>query len=506
MKAIIFTFFLLISISHSAFSADAVETRCHKLYRLSDLSHAMEPGVLIPASDALPAYCRVRGVINSAIRFEVTLPVKDWNGRMMFSAVGGDAGVIGDTTSLLHKGFAMASTDTGHEASAGKAFYRQPEALLNYAYRGVHLSTLAAKKTISHFYGADIDYAYLNGCSNGGRAALLEAERYPEDYDGIIAGAPLFRFEEMSAWMMGQSRAQQANPLTADTLLTLDKASKAACDLLDGVADGVINDPRKCTADVFDLSKLQCNKGQQKNCLTAGQLKTAESVYSDVKDAQGNIISPGVLPGAEAAGDWAFWQLPNKIVDGKTVISTIDELVTLLMRHEPGFDVNKFDTVNDRYKLKQVTAALDVYGDLSEFRANGGKLLMYQGWNDYPLRPQRAIDYLSDIENELGGRKKVSQFFRLFMVPGMNHCAGGPGAWMADYVAPLVDWREEGNAPDRIIAQQPGKTIAMPHLSPAVEVTPKIAFSRPLCVYPKLAKFKGIGDKNDEKNFSCVQS
>ena len=152
--------------------ATDIEGKCHKLYRLTDVSHAIEPGIPVAASDGLPAHCRVRGVVNRAIRFEVRLPMADWNGRLMFTAVGGAAGVIGDTTSLLADGFAMASTDTGHELSEGFEFYKQPEALLDYAYRGVHLATLASKRVISGFYGRDVDHAYLTGCSNGGRGGV----------------------------------------------------------------------------------------------------------------------------------------------------------------------------------------------------------------------------------------------------------------------------------------------------------------------------------------------
>ena len=240
--------------------------QCRNLVRLTDLSHAVEPGILVAATAELPLHCRVRGVVNRAIRFEVTLPIPmddvTWNGRLMFSTVGGAAGVIGDTTSLLGRGFAMASTDTGHELADGNAFYEQPEALLDYAYRGVHLATGAAKRTVTHFYQREIDYSYLQGCSNGGRAAMLEATRFPEDYDGIIAGAPAFRFQEFVPWMLGAYRAQSANPLTTDSLRLLDDASRSACDGLDGVEDGVINDPRLCTADVFDLDALLCADGR----------------------------------------------------------------------------------------------------------------------------------------------------------------------------------------------------------------------------------------------------
>ena len=487
--------------ANALFAADADSENCAKLVRLTDLNHAIEPGVVVAASDEAPAHCRVRGVVNRAIRFEVTMPLDGWNGRLMFSGVGGSAGVIGDTASLLEQGFAMASTDTGHEARHGNAFFEQPEALLDYAYRGVHLATQAAKQVIRRFYERDIDYAYFHGCSNGGRAAMLEALRFPDDYDGIIAGAPAFRFQEFVPWMVAMERAQRANPLTTESLRLLDDASRDACDMLDGIEDGVIDDPRKCTPDVFDVSKLECAAGQDTGCLTAGQVETARAVYADLVDAEGNLLSPGVPPGAEAAGDWAFWMLPNDAIPGAdSVVGGVGEMLTLLMRHDPAFDLAAFDPTADRDSIADATTPLDVgSADLRDFRERGGKLLMYQGWNDYPLRPQRAIAFLE----EAGGAEPNADFFRLFMVPGMVHCAGGPGPWQADYVAPIVAWREDGVAPDSILGTQPG-SVPMAHLAPDEEQAQTRRFTRPLCPYPQVAKYQGTGDVDEAANFECV--
>ena len=487
--------------ANALFAADADSENCAKLVRLTDLNHAIEPGVVVAASDEAPAHCRVRGVVNRAIRFEVTMPLDGWNGRLMFSGVGGSAGVIGDTASLLEQGFAMASTDTGHEARHGNAFFEQPEALLDYAYRGVHLATQAAKQVIRRFYERDIDYAYFHGCSNGGRAAMLEALRFPDDYDGIIAGAPAFRFQEFVPWMVAMERAQRANPLTTESLRLLDDASRDACDMLDGIEDGVIDDPRKCTPEVFDVSKLECAAGQTTGCLTAGQVETARAVYADMVDAEGNVLSPGVPPGAEAAGDWAFWMLPNDAIPGAdSVVGGVGEMLTLLMRHDPTFDLAAFDPAADRDSIADATTPLDVgSADLRDFRERGGKLLMYQGWNDYPLRPQRAIKFLEDA----GGAERNADFFRLFMVPGMVHCAGGPGPWEADYVDPIVAWREDGIAPDSILGTQPGP-VPMAHLAPDEEQDQTRRFTRPLCPYPQVAKYQGTGDVDEAANFECA--
>lgn len=491
---------LVLAITALSCAAGADEARCRDLVSMTDLDRAIEPGIWMPATEDVPAHCVVRGVINRAIRFEVTLP-EDWNDRFMFTAVGGAAGVIGDTRSLLGDGFAMASTDTGHEISEGTTFYKQPEATLDYAFRGVHLATVVAKQVVEHYYANDISYSYLQGCSNGGRAAMLEALRFPGDYDGIIAGAPVFRFEEFVPWALAVYRADQKAPLTKDALRVLDDASRESCDHLDGVRDGVINDPRLCTSEHFDVDSLACRGAARPNCLTKGQIETARVVYGDMRDDDGNVVSPGVPPGAEARGDWAAWQLASEIMDGESIISGIGEMLTLIMRHDPTFDLETFDPVRDRDRIHHAMNAFDVGSfDLSAFADRGGKLLMYQGWNDYPLRPQRAIAYLEGVEAEMGP-SETSDFFRLFMVPGMLHCAGGPGAWQADYVKPLMAWRERGEAPERIEAVQPGP-IEMAHLVPDERMPDPERFERPLCVYPELAHYDG-GDEGESASFSC---
>ena len=505
-KNSLFAFALMTLTAWSWSSTDSDSDRdCRNLVRITDLNHAIEPGMLVPATATVPEHCRVRGVINRAIRFEVTLPT-DWNGRMMFNAVGGAAGVIGDTRSLLGQGYAQASTDTGHESSEGVEFYAQPEALLDYAYRGVHLATVASKRIVETYYGRASDYDYLSGCSNGGRAAMLEATRYPNDYDGIIAGAPLFRFQEFLPKMIAIYRAQTAHPLTEEALQVLDDATRQACDANDGVEDGVISDPLNCS---FDIESLECAGGETSGCLSAGQIETARTVYADLVSPNGTVLSPGVPPGAEAAGDWAFWMLANDqqmaMTGGGSIISMMGNMLTLLKRHDPTFSLDEFDPIGDYEALAEATNALDVQtADLAEFRKQGGKLLMYQGWNDWPLRPQRAISYLEDVESEMGGRKKTDDFYRLFMVPGMVHCAGGPGAWQVDWVAPLVQWREKGTTPKRIVGTRPASTQAMDHLAPASGTTAD-SFTRPHCPYPQYAEYRGRGDVADERNYQCAK-
>ncbi|NKB99543.1 MAG: tannase/feruloyl esterase family alpha/beta hydrolase [Pseudomonadales bacterium] len=484
-------FFFLVSQAFAA-SAAPTEQDCFNAYKLSNHERAVEPGIIVSATDGVPEHCAVRGVINRAIRFEVRLPTKDWSGRFLMEGTGGASGFIADTTRELHRGFAVASTDTGHEGQ-DPTYAMQPEAALDYAFRGVHLATLTAKDVTRAFYDQEVDHAYYRGCSNGGRQGLIEATRYPDDFDGIVVGAPAIQvIREFLLWSLNVHRAQEANPLTEAHLSLLDQTSSAACDSLDGVNDGVINDPRECTLEHYDPTSLLCSDDTQGTCLTEGQLETVMTHLRGVVDAGGNVISPGLLPGAEGAGDWRTWGLPGMPmpITGEALDGTLNEVVTEMLKtwvyRDLNYDPNEFDMLNDRADLERASAIVDVNtADLSEFSGHGGKILMYQGWNDYPLRAQRAIEYLHKVEAESGGVSKTKDFFRLFMIPGMTHCGRGPGAWVTDYIDPLVQWVEENKAPDTIIGSRPDG-----------------AFSRPQCVYPKLAQYDK-GPEDQASSYVC---
>ena len=498
--------------SEPAPASDGV--RCDRLYQLTDHSQAVEPGVLVDAAGDVPAHCRVRGVIERTIRFEVTMPVEGWQGRLMFYAPGGLAGYIGNTTILLDEGFAMATTDTGHEG-AEPDFLGNDKARIDYGYRGIHLSTVLAKQVVGTFYGRDVDHAYLTGCSNGGRASLIEAQRYPEDFDGIIAGAPAMAWSETSPWGLAVERWQSENPLTAAALELLDEASTGACDMLDGVADGVIGDPRQCSVDMLNLEALQCDSGETEGCLTEGQIRTAHAIYSGVRDEEGRVLSPGVMPGGEAEDEWLFWVVGTPGAPPATELMGTGNIQNLYDR-KPGYQIDQFDLVHGREELARETSPIDVpEGSFEGFRNRGGKLIVYQGWNDFPIRPQSMLDYMARAE-ELGG-SPMDDFARVYMVPGMLHCAGGPGAWVADYVGPMVDWVEEGQAPEEIIGAHTGVsrwfealavmgaswTMALPEVGREGDGVRR--FTRPICPYPKVAKYEGPGDVRDAESFICTE-
>lgn len=467
---------------------------CFDMYKQSNFERAVEPGLVIGATTDVPEHCVVRGVVNRSIRFELRMPTVDWNGRFLMMGTGGSSGYIASTNTELARGFAVSSTGTGHIGNDPN-YAAQPDAALDYAFRTVHLIALTSKELIRSFYRNDIKYSYYQGCSNGGRQGMIEATRFPDDFDGIVAGAPVFQIvREFLLWTTVVYRAQRTHPLEKEQLSLLGNASRAACDELDGVQDGVINDPRECTLDRFDPADLLCSTNQNSEaCLSEGQLETVRTHYRGVVDSDGNVLSPGLLPGAEDAGDWAMYGLSGGVIPttGEKLTTSINELASVgQLRYwvykDPDYDPDQFDVFDDRADLERASAILDVNtADLNEFREAGSKILMYQGWNDYLLRPQRALKYREEVIAANGGERSTRNFFRLYMVPGMTHCRGGPGAWDIDYLGPLVDWVEKGDAPEYLLGSQP-----------------EAGFTRPHCEYPKLIAYRG-GDNTKAVNYTC---
>lgn len=500
----------------------SLAAKCQHLFRLSDFDTAMQPGVLVEAADAIPAHCTVKGVIDRSIRFQVSMPLAGWQGRLMYHAPGGLAGVLGDTTSLLADGFAMATTDTGHEGANNATFVQDDKAFLNFAFRANHLTTRVAKDIIAAFYGREVEHSYLWGCSNGGRGALVEALRYPEDYDGIIAGAPALGWgEEMLPWGLAAARRQAEHSLTLESLELLNAASNRACDLLDGVADDVIGDPRQCTVEVLNLEGLLCQQGPSSGCLTAGQIETARLVYEGINDESGQVLSPGVYPGAEAAGDWRLWMVGEPSFLPQTANELMGSIIADVLHDQPGFQLDQFDVVADRQALFRATIAVDVPApDFSAFRRRGAKLIIYNGWQDVPCRAAAMTDYWEEAERMNGGADALAEFARLYMVPGMLHCVGGPGAWATDYVQAIVDWVEGDEAPGALVGVQPGIVDWFEAMAASATATVNwydavlqagaakgftAGISRPICPHPQYAKYDGTGDTDRADSFACVQ-
>ena len=531
-KTILSTGMCLALLAVEVNEARASETRCEQLYQLSDLDHAVEPGVVVPASGDVPAHCQVRGVIDGTIRFEVSMPLADWKSRLIFLAHGGNSGRIGDTKALMKDGFAQATTNSGHDFGPNSSeFVKDYNALINFGFRAIHLATVMAKKVIAGYYGEAADYAYIQGCSGGGRSALMEALRFPDDYDGVIAGAPALGWiNSIVPWGIAVSRMQKKHPLTPASLAILADNSRQKCDLLDGLEDGLISNPQACTLQVLELEKLRCARDRDRDgdCLSAGQIETASFIYEGLRNEAGDVVYNGIYPGDEDQGDWMMWVtgvpgMPSEAPGNPaTAYEAMGTMASDLYHEDPTFVVDDFDPIADQDDLARIAAPVELPApDFTRFRKSNAKLIIYHGWQDVPLRAQDTIDFLARAAELSGGQKAMASFSRTYMVPNMLHCAGGSGGWAADYITPMVDWVENGNAPEAIVGTNPGITDwfeALSAIQGAESVgwyhsvmkagaakDPSTRSTRLLCPYPQVAGYKGSGDITDAANYTCVR-
>lgn len=443
-----------------------------------------------PPTMNVPSFCRIAGHIHpssdSDIAFEVWLPDK-WNGRFQAVGNGGLAGMIVTQAmaGALWGGYATAGTDTGHKGGAATGGWAlgHPEKIVDFGYRAIHEMTLRAKALIDAFYGSPARYAYWNGCSEGGGQALSEAQRYPDDYDGIVAGAPANNFVHLQVggnWISQAIHKDPATFLSPDKLPAITAAVMAQCDSADGVTDGVLEDPRTCK---FDPSVLACKGEESASCLTRPQIEGLRKVYDGARNPQtGEQVFPGYMRGGE--NGWGFWVAgtgapPRNAQHGISVV-----FFRNFVFDDPNWDWKTFDFDKDvALADKKVGAIINqINPDLSAFKRHGGKLLQYHGWNDPAISPLNSIDYFQSVQKKMGD---TASFYRLFMIPGLEHCVGGPGPGHFDQMGVLVDWVEKGTAPDSIIGSRPGRT-------------------RPLCPYPQTAKYKGSGSTDDAQNFVCA--
>ena len=455
----------------------------------------------------LPAFCRVRGILrptsDSVIRFEVWMPVNDWNHRFLGAGNGGFAGSISysEMGDNLKRGFATAGTDTGHQGDAQDASwaYRHPEKIVDFGYRGLHLTTERAKAIVSRFYGEPAKKSYFDSCSDGGREALMEAQRFPADYDGILAGAPANDWTDMLAATVNESKAFIGNPagyISSLKLPAITAAVLAQCDAQDGLKDGILNDPRNCH---FDPAALLCAGGDKLTCLTAPQVASLKVIYRGGVDDAGRLIFPGLMPGDESHL-WKSWL----VGDGPGVSMYTQNYFRYMVFNNPDWSALTADTDTALREADAKTAqALNATDpDLSRFAAHGGKLILYHGWNDPAISPLNTIAYYGQVQAKMGAAK-TSEFVRLYMVPGMGHCAGGPGATafgqfgLTTAKGPkygifdaLEAWEEQGTAPAAIVATKN-------------DDDDKVLMTRPICPYPQVAKYNGSSNPEDSASFAC---
>lgn len=462
----------------------------------------------------MPEFCRVSGALapspDSHIEFEVWMPLTGWNGKYLGIGNGGFAGSISYTAlaDAVLRGYAASSTDTGHQANGidGTWALGHYEKLVDYGYRAIHETAGKSKSIIAAFYGGAPKKAYFSSCSNGGRQALLEAQRYPADYDGIIAGAPANYFTHHLAGFVWNAQALDgAGYIPSSKLKLIESAALGACDAADGVQDGVIDDPTKCH---FDPAALACQGPDSDTCLTAAQVTALKKIYAGPKNSKGEQIFPGYQPGGETGlGGWAPW-ITGFTAGKSTQLAFGNGLFADMIFQDPSWDYRKMNFDRDMKiaddKAARILNATDP--NLKAFKDRGGKLLLYHGWSDAAIPPTNTIQYYESVVAKLG-RKQSGEFVELFMVPGMQHCGGGPGPNDFGAQSPaesdpahsmiksLEQWVEQGAAPAKIIATK-YKTDGNPASG--------VARTRPLCPYPMVAKYSGSGSTDDAANFSCA--
>jgi feruloyl esterase len=462
----------------------------------------------VAAEGDTPPHCRVAGLLSPEIAFEVNLPAA-WNGRLYMIGNGGHAGEeldnpgrVAQRRQALENGFAMAQTNTGHYASkepSATFVLSNPQKAVDYAYRAVHLTAVTAKEVANRYYAQPVAKAYWNSCSNGGRQGLIEAQRYPEDFDGIVANAPWVDQTGFTIGAIWNQRAFAETHVSADKLALVAERVLEQCDPVDGLRDGLIDDPRQCSFDVArDVPSCSAGNEASAACLTPGEASAVQKVY-DGPQSGGKTIFPGFMLGSEAVvtrpdgtsgSGWlnliAPAQAGGRTADFGLAEGTMRYLV--FQPPQPDWSFLDFDFGRDPPVLErwgELANAKDT--DLRDFRARGGKLLLTYGWADAILQPLMGVSYYERavVANGSNG----TDFMRLFMIPGMAHCAGGVGPDQYDAVTAVVDWVEKGVAPDTLIAKKiVGGTVTR---------------SRPLCPYPQVARYKGQGSIDDAANFEC---
>jgi feruloyl esterase len=510
--AIVPSFFVGAFFASAAFAEGGGDCSVAGLQAKAPAGTTITSAVATPAKNETPDHCLVNGTVatpGNTVDFQVGFPAK-WNGKFLFQGVGGFAGSFASLREGLERGYATATTDTGHKGASGTdgkwALNNRPKEI-DYGHRGTHVTAVAAKELTRAFFSSAPRYAYFNGCSNGGRQALMEAQRYPDDFDGIIAGDP-------SLGALGYIRralTYQAMLTSADRLLpsakldVLSKAVTAACDKSDGVVDGLVSDPRECK---FDPSTVQCKNGDSADCLTKGQVESVKAIYADTKTPDGRTIHGLPLGHESGQTGWPLWvsgrTAPAQRADGKLAFDAeaaasaptgyrfADGFFRYMAfeKDDPAYDWFTFDLNRDLPKIKTIAEIISPTNtDLSAFNKSGGKLLLYHGWADPAISAYGTLDYYNQVVAKAGGKPRADEFTRLFLVPGMHHCRGGPGPDRFDSLAALEAWVEKGTAPTRLVASR--------------LVEGKVERSRPLCPEPEVARYVGSGSTDDATNFRC---
>ena len=442
-------------------------------------------GQAAPApSVALPQHCRVKMVLrpspDSNINAEIWLPVSSWNGKFMAVGNGGFGGSIqgyGEMANHLSLGYATAGNDTGHSAADGPGGMfglGHPEKIVDFSHRAMHEMAATSKRIIDAFYGRGPQFSYFKGCSTGGRQAVMSAQRYPEDFDGIIAGALANRHIQMHTAGVAKSIELYRHPEQVVSAAKAQMVTDAVMNTCDTLKEGFLNNPRACT---FDFRTLACKPGAAADsCLTPGELKTVETHYGGLKTGRGELVFSG-----QALGNPMPAQRPPTTVPGGGY-----DTVRIWGFQNENYDWRTFNLDRDLPIINKAVGFVDaVDPDLTAFKDHGGKLLLYAGWGDTTITPENTVLYYESVLGKMGGDE--ADWLRLFMVPGMAHCGGGPGPNRVDWTAALETWREKNTPPAHLVGSNPQSGV-----------------TRPICPYPQYARYDGSGDLKDASNWACA--
>jgi len=489
---------------------DGAAARCQSLANtdfsgIPDAATQITAAKYSPANGDLPAFCDVEGYTQPHIGIQMRLP-DAWNGKFFQHGCGGFCGALYTAAcdAPLRKGYACIVSDMGHKSTGldAKWAYNNLQAEVDFAFRSTHVNAVAGKAITEHFYGKAPGRSLYMGCSTGGRQGLVEAQRFPYDFDGIIAGAPVID-ETGDGMALLWSVVATLGPdgrsiLSTDDIRLAHKSAVAKCDADDGAKDGLIGDPRACK---FDPAELQCTGGKNATCLTKDQADAVRKIYQGPVNSKGRkLYTGGALPGSEL--NW----IDNYVAaDGGPSVyykfmGDLFGYMSFVPDPGPGWKPSDFDFERDYKRIGMMEALYSGSNpDLRKYKDNGGKLLVYQGWADQSVLPLNIIDYYETATRTMGGRKATEEFFRLFMVPGMNHCTGGEGAYAIDYLDAMEKWVEQGQAPDQMLSVHPKdnapRSLRFP-VDPAY-----VEFSRPVYPYPAYPRYSGRGDQNDAANF-----
>lgn len=449
-------------------------------------------------------YCKVDGVIGTEIRFELLLP-DEWNGRF---AMGGGGGFVGSVQNAarwtVNEGYATAGTDTGHEGPGTSAAWalNEPERQVNFGHLAVHRTAEVAKAIIRAHYASAPEYSYFMGCSRGGGQALMEAQRYPGDFDGIISGAPAFDWTGISAEMIRNMQKSFPDPsrldsaiMSRDHLEVLEKSVLAKCDTLDGVRDGVMEDPRRCTFDIGSLPgcPAESNEGL---CFTGDQLEAIREIYAPPSNRDGSFYVAQPFGAEGEDWGWVNW-VTGVFTDSEEMTGTAVpslqyafgiDIAKYFVFNDPDWDYTAYDFATWHDDAAFAGAILNATDpDLRAFANAGNKLILWHGWSDAALSALASIDYFEHVE---AGDPNVRDYFRLYLMPGVLHCSGGPGPDQVDWLGALTDWVERDQPPGRVIASKLEED--------------EVVRTRPLCPYPQTAVYTGSGSTDEAENFECA--